>query len=544
MESFTVGNIKVLPFDFAVLQELTIEKNINEHATLYVKGVVKDGWNIIPVTDAAEYTNIKCEDGVNTYFSGVLQNVVITSEDDVYYLEAHAISHTIKLDTQRHTRSFQYCGKNYRDIVRSIIGDNGGIVSYHADPHTVDKILVQYDETDWQFAKRLASHTQDVLLSISKSDDPELHFGVEDGCCAGEIITNHFSVSKDFNLLRSRSNDDSPLGRDSITMYKVNTEDFVYGLHDVGDKVRFNGTDLYVRQAIFNLDNNIVTCSYTLSSKNAITAPKAFNRHITGLALKGTVLVAENDDVKLDLDIDYESGTDQFFKYATDYSPESHTGWYVMPEVGDTVFLVFPTDDESDAHASSSMRQNSTGKTGDPLTKFLRTPFGKEVKLNDKEVLITGKDDETYVKINEDTGIEIYTLKPINIFTDVTCDINSTGKMTIHSEDDMNVMTDARLTISANDSIQMECGENIVNITPSAGIKGTTDTDINLSSTGKTNIKSVDEMAIISNNDLSVASDTQLIASGASTVDISGGAGSAKLTPDGIDLKAPLIKMN
>jgi len=313
MESFTVGNVKVLPFEFESLQELLIEKSINEHATLYVKGIVKDRWNTLPVTYATEYTSIVCQDGVNVYFRGVLESVDITSEEDVYYLEARAISHTIKLDTQRHRRSFQFCGKNYKDIVRATMGEKGGIVNFHADPQAVDKILVQYDETDWQFARRLASHTQYVLLPISESAGPELHFGVEDERCAGEIITNHFSVFKDFKLLRSRSNDDSPLGEDSITMYKVATEDFVYGLHDVGDKVRFNGVDLYVRQAIFTLDRNIMTCSYTLSPKSAITAPKYFNRDVTGLALKGTVQVVENDDVKLDLDIDYEPGNRQFF---------------------------------------------------------------------------------------------------------------------------------------------------------------------------------------------------------------------------------------
>ena len=178
-----------------------------------------------------------------------------------------------------------------------------------------------------------------------------------------------------------------------------------------------------------------------------------------------------------------------------------------MPEVGDTVFMIFPTDDESDAHASSSMRQSATGKAGDPLVKFLRTPFGKEVKLNNKEVLITGKDDETYVRINEDTGVNIYTLKPANIFTDETLNINSTGKMTIHSVDDMNIITDANLTIIAKDSIHLECGEggeNIVHITPSEGISAATTTEINSSSTGKTNIQSIDDMNIVTDANFTV----------------------------------------
>ena len=480
------GSFTVAPFEFDSIEELRIERNINEHATLYVRGVAKKDWQFMPVTDATEYTLVKCEADGNVYFSGILESVATTSVDDVYYLEARAISHTIKLDKKKHKRAFQDSGETYRDIVEAIIGEAGGVVNYHADPQSVAKILVQYDETDWQFALRLASHTQDVLTPISDSDEPEFHLGVEDEACAGEIETASFTVFKDFNLLRSRFNDDQPLDEDSVTMYKVRTNDFSYGMYDVGEKVMLNKEDLYVRQAILTLEQAVVTCSYILSAKDAITAPKIYNRNITGLALAGIVQVVENDDLKLDLHIDYKPGTIQFFKYATDYSPESHTGWYVMPEVGDTVFLVFPTEDEKDAHAASSMRQSGTGKTGDPETKFLRTPFGKEVKLNDKEVLITGKDDETYIKINEDSGIEIFTLKPVKVFSNETMEIESTG--------DMSIETKANLKITAQDSIEMVCGGNTIRIDPPAGIKVDTDKQINVTSTDDINIDTQNNM--------------------------------------------------
>jgi hypothetical protein len=198
MKAVNDGTFKVTPFEFDSIQELKIEKAINEHATLYVKGVVKLNWKDMPVADATAGSTIKCADEDNTYFSGVLQSVAITCEDDVFYLEAHAISHTIKLDTHKFKRSFQDSGGTYRDIVEGIIGDAGGSVGYHAPAKTVEKILVQYDETDWQFAQRLASHTHDVLTAISTSDTPALNVGVEDGSCAGEMETANFSVFKDF----------------------------------------------------------------------------------------------------------------------------------------------------------------------------------------------------------------------------------------------------------------------------------------------------------------------------------------------------------
>jgi len=531
MKPIIDGSFTVAPFEFDSIEKLRIERNINEHATLYVRGVAKKDWQYMPVMDATEYTNIKCEAEGVVYFSGILQSVTTTSVDDVYYLEARAISHTIMLDTKRHKRAFQDTGATYQDIVEAIIGEGGGSVNYHADAQSVEKILVQYDETDWQFALRLASHTQDVLTPICSSDEPEFHFGVEDEAFAGEIETANFSVLKDFDLLRSRSNDDQPLDEESVTMYKVKTEDFSYGMFDVGEKVMLNKKDLYVRQAVLTLEQAVVSCSYTLCSINAITAPKIYNRNITGLALAGIVQVAENDDVKLDLHIDHKPGTVQFFKYATDYSPESHTGWYVMPEIGDTVFLIFPSEDEKDAHASSSMRQSGTGKTGDPLTKFLRTPFGKEVKLNDKEVLITGKDDETYINVNEDGGIEIFTLKPIKIFSDQTLEITSTDDMTITTEANMFIDVRQNLKINADASIEVTCQDNVIKIEPATGIATSTDQEINMISANDTNIESKTKMAMTSGDDMMLSTNKKLIESGKHAVILNNMSNALAMTP-------------
>jgi len=378
-----------------------------------------------------------------------------------------------------------------------------------------------------------------VLLPISKSDEAGFHLGVEDESCVGELTTGNYSVFKDFNLLRSRFNDDAPLEEDGVTMYKVKTDDFSYGMFDVGEKVMLNKAVLYVRQAVLNLEQSVISCTYILASKNAITAPKAYNRSITGLSLPGIVQVVENDDVKLDLDIDYKAGTVQFFKYATGYSPESHTGWYVMPEVGDTVFLVFPTEDEKDAHASTSMRRSGTGKTSNPLIKYLRTTYGKELKLEEKEVLITAKDDETYIKLNEDTGIEIYTMKPIKIFTNETMEVTSTGDMTVTSTGDMSVTstgdmsigTEANLKVAAKDSIEMSCGGNVIRIEPPTGIGVTTDKELNVLSQNDTIVESKAKMAITSGDDTMISSGKKLIESGKHAVILNNMANAVAMTP-------------
>ena len=466
MDYIDVGKLKVSPFEFESILEIKINKELNEHATLYVCGIIKDDKQFSPATDNTEATSIKCENNGEVYFNGVLKSVKITCVNDVYRLEAHAISNTILLDTMKHKRSFQDNGQDYKSIVEKVIADNSGSVTFNADPLTVENIILQYDETDWEFAKRLASHTQDVLIPIT-ADKPEFHFGVADEGSA-ELETNNLSVAKVFDLIRlfdsvvsvetEKNANPKQMVDGDVEVYTVETDEVVC---DLGEILTLNGAPLHICKVVLHFVNSALTFEYTLCQKKVISTPKFYNRAITGLILDGKVLEIENDTVKLKLDDDTERGVEEdtdeahFFKYATGYSAEGHTGWYVMPEEDDIVQLVFPNEDEKYAYATSSVRQEDIDKTSDPSIKFWRSTFGdkgsdKEIKMGEKEILITSKDDETFIQIHEEDGIHIKTPHPISIIGDAT--------ITIVSKDDMTIQCGKKMVVSAEDSIEISSG--------------------------------------------------------------------------------------
>ncbi len=103
------------------------------------------------------------------------------------------------------------------------------------------------------------------------------------------------------------------------------------------------------------------------------------------------------------------------FPYTTGYSSKMHIGCYVMSEKGDTVQIIFIKKDENQAYAVQSVRKEDTDKTTDPEVKYLCTPNGKEIKPGKEEILITAKDDVTYIKINEASGVEIITDKAVQV---------------------------------------------------------------------------------------------------------------------------------
>ena len=539
MKAIDVGKLKISPFEFESIIEMNISKKLNEHDTFYVIGVIRDEKQFAPVSDVAEGTSIICKNDGIIYFNGVLQSVKVKCRESVYYLEVYAISNTVLLDTVKYKRSFQDNSQTYKSIVESVISSSGASVTYNASEMTVENIILQYNETDWEFAKRLASHTEDVLIPIT-NDKPSFHFGATDKGGA-KLVTNNIDISKEF--IRSLSEDGSQEIKE-VFLCCVETDEFIC---ELGEKFNLNGSDFFVREISLAYRNSALAVTYALSDKAAISTSKYFNPAIIGLLINGTVLKIANDNVKLHLAIDdgQDEGTAHLFKYATGYSTEGGTGWYVMPEKGDTVQLLFPNEDEKFAYAASSVRQKDVekqekvgGGTGDPAIKFLRTSTGKEIKLDGEEILITAEDGTTYMKINMGTGVVIDTPHPILINS-------ATATINIESLDDMTLKTTKNLLIKADESIKIENAGNTMEFIPADGIKVNTDKNYKLVSGIDVAIGSGKKMDVTSGNDMTIDSKTKIVESAQVQIDIVAASDtSIVMKSSGMDLSGELIREN
>ena len=472
MKIIDVGKMKIAPFEFDSLLEVKIEKKLNDHSTLYACGIIKDEKKFTPVTDNNEDVKIRCENDGAPYFSGVLQRVKVTCVDAVYRLEIFAISNTILLDTVKHKRSFQDNAQTYQKIIEEVIAASSGDVTYNADAVTVDNIILQYNETDWELAKRLASHTNDVLVPII-DDVPAFYFGVPDKGSA-KLESKNYSMSKDFDAIRhfdapssiEASKDAAPLQltADDVTLYNVGTDEFVC---DIGEKINMNGTDLHVCKLSLSFINSALSIMYTLCTKKAVSNPKFYNSAITGLVLDGKVTEVEDDTLKLKLDnekkrgVEKDTGEKHFFKYATGYSMETHTGWYVMPEENDIVQLFFPSEDEKFAYATSAIRQEDTEKTMDHLVKYWRTSFGREIKMDKDEILISAVDDETFIRIHKEDGGDGDSLG-LEIITPNRVLVKSGSKVTIQSDENMTISTPKEMCVNAGKTMKISGGSSSI----------------------------------------------------------------------------------
>ncbi len=552
MELQEIGKYNVEPFALERILELELVKKVGEHTRLYVRGVLKEGEEDSLIAEQWDTSAIRLTESGKPLFCGVATDVGVICESGVYYLEVEAVSWTIKLDREEKKRSFQEKGLSYKSIVNQIAGEAGGTAKCVAPDKQIENLLLEYRETDWQFLKRLASHSNSVIVADPTKESPAFSFGLADGkSYTEETGKADFSVKKRVSRYRELSQcQEISYQEEDAVEYTVRTE---FAALEIGDQVNIKGKTLYVREVRTSLKGSVFLCTCSATTKQGISAAKLCHPYISGLTLDGKVLKVINDTVKVHLSIDasQEEGKAYPFPYATGYSTEEHTGWYVMPEEGDTVQIVFPTEDENQAYAVQSVRQEDTPKTADPKVKYLRTPDGKEIKLDKEEILITAMDGITLIRINEKTGVDVFTDKEVKVISEGNITVTSGDNITMESANDFSIHAGKNLIVTAEDSISITNKENNMTMVPASGIsmsaakpiKVSGGETIDLASEGTFTAATKDDMKISANKNLSASSGKKMALSAASSLEESCSGSSIKLDGN-INMKATLIKEN
>ena len=550
-----VTRLSVSPFALEGIVEMKVEQSLNQHATMYLKGIIPKENGDLGVMDTDESTVVTVSDQDGVIFCGLVQDIRASFEGQVYYLEVWAVSFSIKADTDVISRSFQDAGMNYQQIGELMAGENGLSLSMETSPLSVHNILLQYQETNWEFLRRIASHNNSVLLP--SVEEPKFYFGIPKGNQKGSLLSYRFSVGKNIRRYRTHSGSGVDVSSEDSLEYIVTADDCVLS---IGDTVDYGGNTLFVREAHIHLTDAILTCRYVLCPENGLKVPAAYNRHITGLTLAGQVLEVNEDTVKVLLCVDesQDTATAYSFPYITPYSAENHTGLYLMPELEDVVNIQFPTEDESLAVALSSYRQAESDRTGDPNIKYLRTPHDKEIKISEDEILITAKTGGLYIRLNQDDGIEVFSQHGIMVNTLSSIDVTAAGHISLSAGTNILMNSGVSCAISAGKRIEARAGDGVdvsaggemtlfsgkeMTFTATKKLGMETEKEFVAKSEEDMTVVSQKKMSLSSKEDMSHASDKKVSISAKSEVGISCKSSSIKL--DGaMDLKASKIKEN
>ncbi|MGM0509119.1 MAG: hypothetical protein ACQERZ_08195 [Fusobacteriota bacterium] len=461
MKRFTQHNLSIENFEFEILEELSIKKELNNHSVVYIKGVIdSDEKGKYEEYLSSEYPklNLKCGKGEKNIFKGVIYNQKILQTDfNECVLEIWGISYSKTLEETFNNRIYQNKGTMYTDVFEKIKEKNEIFDIQFSNSELESTKLVsgdyplvlQYKESEWDFIKRISSYLNQPIVVDDTKDDTEIiniKVGIHEleakslnnnsGSMQRKIgrnyIHNYYTVKKHKH---SRSKD----------IYEVG-----YPVKYISDQMTDTEEEVIVFKNEIYLEDNILMSDFTLVKKEEIEIKKIKRqKSIKGRSFRGEVKKLKADHTAqvefLDLENEYKKSKSFWFPIDKPY-----TGAYFSPEEGDVVDIYIKGDNEKYSTLKSSSTDNDTKDDNNPKEKRIISNTKQEIVLNDEEesIKIISLTDASQMEMNEDL-IEI-----MNAGTNLK--LTKEGEVTLASEDrKINITDDGIVVESDGNTIEM-----------------------------------------------------------------------------------------
>jgi len=461
------GNLRVAPYEIEQLHAVEIRQKINEHSTLYFKGLLKNTPDEDDAELAAEGTSVMLG-AVDEYgeayvlFQGIVKDVLIQNVHGTRHIEVKAVSLSYLLDIEERSRSFQDKTKPYTELIKQVASLYTGacVTDVATNGAATEKFIMQHEETDWEFLKRLASHFNTGLFCEAAIDKPSCYFGVPYSQ-AIQLGSTNYTVKKDIHRFNKLSENGVPgLSEDDFICYEVETNCIVM----IGDAVEFRDKQLHVAEIISTANSGLLVNRLVLMPKKGLSQPYQPNKKVVGASYSGYILDVRNDRVKVVLNTDagHDPGAPCWFPYSTIYSSKSGSGWYCMPEIGDSIRIYFPDGEDDHAYAISSVHEQvdddaCSADDADEYSGKRDNPKKKSLKYGNKEVLLTP--DGIYIRTD---NAKITLLEEgVTIWTKNDIEFNSEKNIILSAEEDVNIIGTTGVELACAETASITINENV-----------------------------------------------------------------------------------
>ena len=191
------------PFeDLEILDYKSIQE-VNEHARAVVSGRIpfQRRWDYMQVGKRQTWVQVVAISEGEEYilFYGLIEQLQIIISDETCTVDLNLCSGTQLMDYEEHIRSFQkedltyssllnICAQGYEEPARIMTEGNGRII-----PH----FIMQYQETDWEFIKRLAAMNHTVIFADCSTRGEKYHFGIPDRKSDLEVTLSEYRIKYD-----------------------------------------------------------------------------------------------------------------------------------------------------------------------------------------------------------------------------------------------------------------------------------------------------------------------------------------------------------
>lgn len=444
METITHLNIKVEGVPFISIQQLDIKHQLNEHAVAVVSGEIEN-------SIAQEYlqrTDEKLQIRITTtaseqpqiLFWGIVNDINVKLMSEYAFLTLTLKSLSAMSDLQKHDRSFQNISATHLNVLTTALGDQA-YVHMNVTDRAIGNMIVQCNETDWQFCKRIASKLSAPVITSINNVKPIFSIGIPDSA-------NTYDLSGKEVIAASQGMGKNDLLAEDAMSTSISTKQYLF----VGDSVQCEAGNRKVSGIASTLKSGVLITTVYIATERAFKQAAVMNQQISGKMYLAEVKDVKEDKVKvklLNIESVNEDGGTTWLPYSTAYSSSDGSGFYCMPAAGDQVRVFFPAADEGQAFAASSVCVNPGASVTD---KRWSGPNGKQILLTEEGIYITtnANDNKIYIDLTDETGITIKSAKNI----------------TVCAKNNLTLLSNNNIEIAAQNDILISTAESYIDITP------------------------------------------------------------------------------
>ena len=284
-------------------------------------------------------------------FCGYQEKVEIKEEGRYRIADVQAVSGTILLDQKKCNRVFQKKAQTYMGIANTVTADteHSACILPGSDMQT-GGTLMQYQETDWNFLKRMASQLGLPLVPDISYYYPRFYLGLPEGEKKelGEIL----SCDMCFDGRYYAASGKCLVDRKDFICYDVVTRTSL----SLGDKVTYEGRELLVSRKKTELVRGEVIFTYRLAGSSYTCVPWEDNPDYTGMSFVGAIVGTQGEQVEVAFDIDQTAAGGNRYGFA----PATGNLMYCMPQKGTKTSLYIGNGDEARGIATGCIRTNGS----------------------------------------------------------------------------------------------------------------------------------------------------------------------------------------
>ncbi len=394
--------------EYLSILDMSIKNTVGEHGELRFK-LLMEYENSANIEERIKGTTVQLVDEEETQiFSGICTEATVFEMAEYRELDIVVMTHTKLADIDSNTYTYQSTSKTLCGVMQENLQTYGGTIAIDEDV-LIPFSLLQKEETDWQFLKRIAAqHGKEIFVDV-RADIMSIYIGepeVENLVVDCKVLGNH----KDVHSMRM---DMAVLGiTPSMVEYEVldvETDELTIVPGNIVNGYRVVENYIYSDKGMLL---NRLALQYVGTVRT--NSMESHDIALENCILTGTVDKVVGNYIQVSFTSDKGTGGKPWIPYESAIS----NSFYCMPDEKDEVYIYY--DNAGKAVCLGSKRTNLEDENFQTPEDDSMSFMGKMIKLGTDKVLLISEAKQEITKvasitINENEGIDIYSDEGINI---------------------------------------------------------------------------------------------------------------------------------